>query len=210
MNRSWVVAPGSGSRLKGPAPVARAHSGDYVVALAPGDAFWVGFEADAGRSFAVLPSVDGRLVASGGPDPSDLASCDPADLLVVPEQPWFDSVGGRQLVAPHADPATAAAGAVVGQLRLLVREIFTDGAPVDSVERPIPQFTPGNPERPTEPGLHPWSRRAVTPADLSGKPDVVVLRPVDPAAFAELSVTGVRPHLPDDGAGPPPPHSFFQ
>lgn len=232
VNRSWQVAVERGQRpvasFKAMAPVAPwsptnrpvGDQGDvYLAAVAPHDAFWLGFEADEGLFFAMTIDLDGRNALNGRQGWSDALELEPKNFLLIPDQPWFDSIvgpgGAIQQLVPKFDlearPMSFTSG---GEIRLAIYLIEADELQpplVKQPEGPVPMYSQERAASQTEATIHPWRARSLRRDFQSPRPCArLTFHIVEPKLFETL--TGV--HLPagmfDDVGSPPPPFDPFQ
>lgn len=231
VNRSWQVDVEPGERpvapFKAMAPIASASrpadpadaqadelpgvgvTGDvFLAAVAPHEAFWFGFETEAGRTYAVTIDLDGRnaITLLDGPSPGlDVA---PRNFLVVPDQPWFDAItdrdgGHRQLV-----PTGSLGPQVVLGVHLL--DPGTVAAPTEP-DGPVPHYAADAQGDTADAQPHRWAARAVS-GDVARTPRcaTVVIDVVEPSRFEALTGTELeRGTFDDAGTEPPAPFDPF-
>ncbi len=230
VNRSWQVDVEPGQRpvaaFKAMAPIAPGPAAEeaddvHLAAVGAHDAFWLGFEADDAASYAVTIDVDGRNALTRRAGPTTELDLEPRNFLVVPDQPWFDSIvdadgAHRQLVPSYdagADPASPASGArvVLGIHRIDTGSIAAPREP----EGPVPQYAdevvdPG-PERPPA-EAHRWAARDVDAAiERAALCATVRFMIVEPSRYEALTGTTLPPDMFDDvESEPPAPFDPFQ
>ena len=138
LNRSWQVVGRPGQRpaasFKGLAPLAAWSAAGvktddqnpiYLAAIAPHDAFWIGFDADPELNFAVTIDLDGRNALSGERGWSRGLAHNPKNFLLIPDQPWLDARGGQdgslqQLIPWFGDEVRTVGVATGAEIRLTV------------------------------------------------------------------------------------------
>lgn len=196
-------------------------SGDvYLAAVASHDAFWLGFEADEGLSFAVTIDLDGRNAVTGRQGWSDALEYEPNNFLLVPDQPWFDSIVGSggtfaQLIPRFdagASPTDLASGA---EIRLVIYPITTDAfqTPLaQQPEGPVPLYSRERGASQTEETTHPWRARSLRSDFKPPHPCAkLTFHIVEPRLFETLTGEQLPAGMFDDvGSTPPPPFDPFQ
>lgn len=231
VNRSWQVDVEPGERpvapFKAMAPIASANrpaeaadepadehpdagvSGEvYLAAVAPHEAFWFGFESEAGRTYAVTIDLDGRnaFTLRDGPAPGlDVA---PRNFLVVPDQPWFDAITDRDGAHRQLVPTgTVGPQVVLGVHRLEPGAVAAPSEP----DGPVPHYTADATGSTADPQPHRWAARSIT-GDVAQMPRcaTVVIDIVEPSRFEALTGTELESGVFDDaGTEPPAPFDPF-
>lgn len=229
INRSWRLAAdadeGQTAAFKAMAPIAfegaEQHDGAaidaYQVAVAPFEAFWLGFEATQDRAFAVVVVLDGvnalhKVSGEGG-----ALTLDPPNFLLVPDQPWFDRLADRsstswQMVPKHAD-APAEAYTHVAVVDLAIYAIDPSDLERASAEPsgPVPLYSRPSNHAGAAQQAHLWSARRYAP---SAQPDTCArlrFRILSPKVFAEATGKPVPQDLYEQPKGAPPPsHDPFR
>lgn len=207
INRSWQVEDGGQDRpvaaFKAMAPLAFWSPGEpatgdiFVAAVAPDDAYWLGFETRGG-SYGVVPEINASEAAP--------------HFLLVPDQPWFDAIRDkdstfRQLVPDFERPEDNRIGAVIGLSAFKIPDDAFANQPDQDPDEVQPLYgqdgTTGSPSS----REHPWSQRPLRPDFKAPKPcgriTVFLLRPAD---FQDL--TGIALNEKDFSADGPPPEPF--
>lgn len=234
VNRSWQVDVEPGSRPNAPfkaaAPVAAwsamknniEEQGDvYLAAVAPHDAFWIGFEADEDSFFAITIDLDGRNALTGRQGRTDTLERDPRNFLLAPDQPWFDSIFGHEgmfeQLIPHfdteIDQAEFSSG---GEIHLVIYPIDANELEqtlVEPSEDPEPMYSQediaSSQARST---VHLWQGRNLRSDFQTPLPCArLTFHIVEPTIFESL----IGIHLPEDmfddaGESPPIPFDPFQ
>ena len=233
VNRSWQVAVEPGNRPAAPfkaiAPIAPwlptnsavGDQGDvYLAAVAPHDAFWLGFEADEGLFFAITIDLDGRNALNGRQGWSDTLELEPKNFLLVPDQPWFDSIVGpegtfEQLI-PHFDPEARPVNFTSGgEIRLVIYPIEAGALQpplAQPPEGPEPLYSQESAASQTEATIHPWRGRGLRSDFQPPRPCArLTFHIVEPKLFENLTSVHLPANMFDDvGSTPPPPFDPFQ
>lgn len=226
VNRSWQVPPDPSGR-----PVARFKSmapmvpkpGDrtgntYIAALSRYDAFWLGFEADEERSFAVILYLDGRCALTGRQRQTDTLNDNPRNFLVVPDQPWFDCIvdqdgSFKQLVPCFVPQATATGRAMVAEIRSVIYSLdvqATQSSPAEP-DGPVPLYSKEGCCARAQNSVHTWPSREVNRESLPSKPlaELTFLL-VEPELFCEITGIPLPAEMFEDiKETPPSPHNPF-
>jgi hypothetical protein len=199
VNRSWQVPPGPRpvAAFIGLSPLAE-KSGEVLAAVAAHEAFWLGFEVEDGRDYAVLMLIDGKNPMGGG---AELERA-PPNFLLLPDQPWLDCVedppGHFAQLLPPQDKDGAC------RISLNIYSVPSEAVPAQhALKEPQPLYAQGSATP------HVWSARSLTRDDLPciALLDILV---VAPERFERESGEKLPAEFftPPDGA-PPPPHNPF-
>ncbi len=215
VNRSWKVAATDKERpvaaFKAMAPLefwtTHAVSDIYVAAVAPQDAFWLGFETRNG-AFAVVPVIDGANPLRGTAG----TTLTQANFLLAPDQPCLETVRNahgryRQFVPAFDDKGGTRIGAVIDLAVFALPDAALEkpqGPDPDDVQPLYGQETP------SDGTALAWPRRAVrldrVPDTPCGMLRIVLL---DPESYQKLTGTPLRADDFLDTGAPPPPFDPF-
>lgn len=233
VNRSWQITVERGQRpfapFKAMAPVApwpatnspiRDQGDVYLAAVAPHDAFWIGFEADEGLSFAITIDLDGRNALNGCQGWSGALKFKPRNFLLIPDQPWFDSIVGpggtsEQLIPQfdHEDrPMCFTSGAEIHLVIYLIEPGALQTPLAQQPEDPVPLYSQEHGASHTEATIHPWSGRSLRNDFQPPRPCArLTFHIVEPKLFETLMGVQIPAGMFDDvGSTPPPPFDPFQ
>ena len=232
LNRSWQVVgkPGQwpAASFKGLAPLAAWSAAGattdnqnpiYLAAIAPHDAFWIGFEADPELNFAVTIDLDGRNALSGERGWSRGLTHNPKNFLLIPDQPWLDARVGQdgslqQLIPSFGEEVRAVGIATGAEIRLTVYPIPSadlEFKQPPQAQGPQPQYAPDSATAAKGQPIHPWQgrtlRRDAPEPEACAKLSVAI---VQLSLFESLTHISLPEGLFDDAdSTPPPPPPLF-
>ena len=235
VNRSWQVAVEPGNRPAAPfkamAPIASWQAtkstvedqGDvYLAAVASHDAFWLGFEADEDLYFGVTIDFNGRNALNGRQGWSDALESEPQNFLLIPDQPWFDSIAGSngtfEQLLPQVDPEVRPMSfASSGEIHLVIYPIEADAlqTPLEQQPKgPVPLYSQegASSQSQTNASIHPWRSRSLrsdfqTPHSCARLTFYIV----EPKLYETLTGVQLPAGMFDDvGSTPPAPFNPFQ
>jgi hypothetical protein len=232
INRSWQVAVKPGQRplasFKAMAPIAawsatKKAVGDqqdtYLAAVAPHDAFWLGFEVEEGLFFAVTIDVDGRNALTGHKGWSRALELEPKNFLLIPDQPWLDAMVGQegrlQQLIPRFDHEARPIGfASGGEIRLVIYPIEAGALEPPLLQQPkgpVPQYAKEGAASQNEPTIHPWLGRNMRRNVQAPRPCArLTFHIVEPKLFETLTALHLPEGMFDDvDSTPPPPFELF-
>lgn len=191
----------------------------YLAAIAPHDAYWLGFEADDGLSFAVTVDVEGRNALTGQKGSTPSLVRQPKNFLLIPDQPWLDAMAGPrgrpQQLIPRFDHQDRALGiATGGEIHLTIYAIAAEALDPPLLPRPqgpVPQYAQDSAPSEGEPRIHPWVGRNLhrdVQAPCACAQLTVAI--VEPQVFESLTAVSLPKGLFDDvNSTPPPPVQLF-
>jgi hypothetical protein len=225
VNRSWQVDTAPGQRpvaaFKAMAPLAfhasdRDRGGDhYLAAVAAHEAYWLGFEADDGCCFALTVDLNGVNLLSGQHGPSAVPRADPGNYLLVPDQPWLDTILGAegrvaQLVPRTSSSTASQPGTVLELWGFAVDEADLAGSVDRQPEDPQPLYAQPQSSR-ASPNALPWRGRTIRDGSSPTQPcGQLTIHIVEPNTFGALTGTTLPAEMFQDGGDPPAPFDPFQ
>lgn len=210
VNRSFQVVHDRNQRpvaaFKGIAHIGQNKNEDkndvYQVTMAKNDSFWLGFDTDEEQVFAIIPCINGRQAITSTICQSPILELDPKNFLIIPDQPWIDSIfvqneGYQQMVPEFATSASKKGRTAVKEIRLLIYLIDTKHNEVksDNTNKPIPLYLNKNDDSISNNSSHLWASRSLANTSLPSKPNADLrFQIVEPEIFQ--TNTGIQ--LPSD------------